>query len=109
MTSASDIFDIYRETLLLKEEDCADFLVLVQDMNAPIDGAMAVAGLTLSLLENQWSKERMLLQYSDEDCLFHVYYNLLFIILTMSMFTRGEKTIIPTILGWGSGDERKIL
>lgn len=68
MTSACDIFDIYRETLLLKEEDCADFLVLVQDMNAPIDGAMAVAGLTLSLLENQWSKERMLLLMKAYAC-----------------------------------------
>ena len=48
-------------------------------------------------------------QCSYEDYLFHVYNHLLFIIFTMSMFTKGEKTIIPTILGRGSGDERKIL
>ena len=27
------------------------------------------------------------------------------ILFTMSMFTKGKKTIIPTILGRGSGDE----
>ena len=31
------------------------------------------------------------------------------ILFTMSMFTKGEKTIIPTILGRGSGDEEKII
>ena len=31
------------------------------------------------------------------------------ILFTISMFTKGEKTIIPTILGRGSGDEGKII
>ena len=61
MSKACDIFDLYRDTAILSEEDCADFLVYVQDGASKEDGAMAVAGLTLSLLEGQWSAERMLL------------------------------------------------
>lgn len=61
MNKSCDIFDLYRETSVLTEDDCADFLVYVQDSAAPVDGAMAVSGLTLALLEGQWSPERMLL------------------------------------------------
>ena len=61
MTKSCDIFDLYHNTPVLSEEDCADFLVYTQDSTSPDDGAMAVAGLTLSLLEGQWSAERMLL------------------------------------------------
>ena len=61
MTNAYDIFDFYRDAVVLQEDDCADFLVIVQDANAPADGAMAVSGLTLALLEREWSKEKMLL------------------------------------------------
>lgn len=61
MSKSCDIFDLYHNTPVLSEEDCADFLVYTQDSTSPDDGAMAVAGLTLSLLEGQWSAERMLL------------------------------------------------
>ena len=61
MNKSCDIFDLYHNTPVLSEEDCADFLVYTQDSTSPDDGAMAVAGLTLSLLEGQWSVERMLL------------------------------------------------
>lgn len=61
MNKSCDIFDLYRETVALSDEDTADFLVYVQDTASPVDGAMAVSGLTLSLLEGQWSTERVLL------------------------------------------------
>lgn len=61
MNKADDIFDFYRDSVILTEDDCADFLVIVQDAHAPADGAMAVTGLTLALLERDWSKEKMLL------------------------------------------------
>lgn len=61
MNKSCDIFDLYRDQVVLTEDDAADFLVYVQDTVAPVDGAMAVSGLTLSLLEGQWSTERMLL------------------------------------------------
>lgn len=61
MKYSSKIFDLFRDAEFLTEEDSADLLVLVQDSDAPKDGAMAIAGLTLALLERQWSKEKMLL------------------------------------------------
>ena len=61
MNKSCDIFDLYRDQVVLTEEDAADFLVYVQDSASPVDGAMAVSGLTLSLMEGQWSAERMLL------------------------------------------------
>ncbi len=61
MNKSCNIFDLYRETVALSDEDTADFLVYVQDTASPVDGAMAVSGLTLSLLEGQWSTERILL------------------------------------------------
>ena len=61
MSKSNDIFDFYRETVILTEDDCADFLVIVQDTLSPDDGAMAVSGITLALLERDWSKEKLLL------------------------------------------------
>lgn len=61
MIQANDIFNFYRDSVFLTEDDCADFLVIVQDSNSPMDGPMAVSGLCLSLLERDWSKEKVLL------------------------------------------------
>lgn len=61
MRNAYEIFDYYREAVVLTEDDCADFLVLVQDLSAEAEGAMAVSGLSLALLERDWSKEKVLL------------------------------------------------
>jgi hypothetical protein len=61
MKNAYEIFDYYREAVVLTEDDCADFLVLVQDLSAEAEGAMAVSGLSLAILERDWSKERVLL------------------------------------------------
>ena len=61
MITANQIFDLYRDADFLTEEDCADFLVLVQDTDILSEGIMAITGLTLSLLEKQWSKDKMLL------------------------------------------------
>lgn len=59
LTSACDIFDNYATTFALNEDDCAEFLVLVQDVSHPVDGMMAVSGLTLSMLEDGWNEGRM--------------------------------------------------
>lgn len=61
MLNPCEIFDNYRVIEVLHEDDYADFLVLVQDVTRPTDGAMAVAGLTLSLLEGHWNNERFML------------------------------------------------
>lgn len=58
MQAACALFDYYRADRLLIEDDVADFLVLMQDVAHPMDAAMAVSGLTLSLIEHAWNKER---------------------------------------------------
>lgn len=68
MRSSNEIFDFYRETAIFTEDDYADFLVIAQDTNLPEDGAMAVTGLTLALLERDWNREKMLLLLRAFSC-----------------------------------------
>ena len=68
MRSSNEIFDFYRETAIFTEDDYADFMVIAQDTNLPEDGAMAVTGLTLALLERDWNREKMLLLLRGFSC-----------------------------------------
>jgi hypothetical protein len=54
------IFDNYRLLDTLSHEDEADFRVFLQDPDNLEDGLMAVAGLTLNLLENHWSEHKLM-------------------------------------------------
>ena len=54
------IFDNYRLLESLSHEDEADFRVFLQDPDNIEDGLMAVAGLTLNLLENHWSEQKLM-------------------------------------------------
>ena len=54
------IFDNYRLLETLSHEDEADFRVFLQDPDNLEDGLMAVAGLTLNLLENHWSEHKLM-------------------------------------------------
>ena len=57
----SEIFDYYRSHTTFSEDDVADFYVYTQDTSNTIDGLMAIAGLTINLLENPWSKDNLML------------------------------------------------
>ena len=54
------IFDNYRLLDTLTHEDEADFRVYLQDPDNLEDGLMAVAGLTLNILENHWSENKLM-------------------------------------------------
>ena len=56
-----EIFDYYRSHTTFSEDDVADFYVYTQDTSNTIDGLMAIAGLTINLLENPWSKDNLML------------------------------------------------
>ena len=56
----NSIFDTYRLLDTLTHEDEADFRVYLQDPDNLEDGLMAVAGLTLNLLENDWNKSKLM-------------------------------------------------
>ena len=59
--SSNEIFDYYRTHTTFSEDDVADFYVYTQDSSNTIDGLMAIAGLTINLLENPWSKDNLML------------------------------------------------
>lgn len=56
----NSIFDTYRLLDTLSHEDEADFRVYLQDPDNLEDGLMAVAGLTLNLLENDWDERKLM-------------------------------------------------
>jgi hypothetical protein len=59
--SADEIFDLYRTNTIFSQDDVADFYVYTQDTTNPTDGLMAIAGLTINLIDNQWNKENLML------------------------------------------------
>lgn len=59
--SANEIFDYYRSATSFSQDDVADFYVYTQDSVHPTDGLMAIAGLTINLLENHWNQDHLML------------------------------------------------
>ena len=59
--SANEIFDLYRTNTIFSQDDVADFYVYTQDTTNPTDGLMAIAGLTINLIDNQWNKDNLML------------------------------------------------
>ena len=59
--SANEIFDYYRSATSFSQDDVADFYVYTQDSVHPTDGLMAIAGLTINLLENPWNQAHLML------------------------------------------------
>ena len=59
--SANEIFDYYRSATSFSQDDVADFYVYTQDSVHPTDGLMAIAGLTINLLENPWNQDHLML------------------------------------------------
>ena len=59
--SANELFDYYRSATSFSQDDVADFYVYTQDSVHPTDGLMAIAGLTINLLENPWNQDHLML------------------------------------------------
>lgn len=65
--SSNEIFDYYRTHTTFSEDDVADFYVYTQDTAHPTDGLMAIAGLTINLLENPWNPDNLMLLLTSCD------------------------------------------
>ena len=65
--TTSEIFEYYRTHTVFSEDDMADFRVYVHDPTNPTDGMMAIAGLTVNLLENPWSEDNLMLMLTSCD------------------------------------------
>lgn len=59
--SANEIFDYYKSATSFSQDDVADFYVYTQDSVHPTDGLMAIAGLTINILENPWNQDHLML------------------------------------------------
>lgn len=62
-----EIFDYYHSHTTFSENDMADFRVYVQDPIHTTDGLMAIAGLTINLLENPWNEDNLMLLLTSCD------------------------------------------
>lgn len=65
--NSCEIFDYYRNHSTFSEDDMADFRVYVQDPTNTTDGMMAIAGLTINLIENPWNEENLMLLLTSCD------------------------------------------
>lgn len=65
--STYEIFDYYHSHTTFSEDDMADFRVYVQDPIHTTDGLMAIAGLTINLLENPWNEDNLMLLLTSCD------------------------------------------
>lgn len=57
--NARGIFEYYNTPHALSSEDRLDFVSLVQDAPDTVKGGMAVAGLSLSVIENGWNEDKV--------------------------------------------------
>lgn len=62
-----EIFEHYRTHTAFSEEDMADFRVYVQDPINTTDGMVAIAGLTINLLEHSWNEDNLMLMLTSCD------------------------------------------
>jgi hypothetical protein len=65
--NSTEIFDYYRSHTTFSEDDMADFRVYVQDPTNTTDGLMAVAGLTINLLEHSFNEDNLMLMLTSCD------------------------------------------
>ena len=62
-----EIFEYYRTHTAFSEDDMADFRVYVQDPVNTTDGMMAIAGLTINMLEHSWNEDNLMLMLTSCD------------------------------------------
>ena len=65
--NSHEIFEYYRTHTAFSEDDMADFGVYVQDSINTTDGMMAIAGLTINLLEHSWNEDNLMLMLTSCD------------------------------------------
>lgn len=65
--NSHEIFEYYRTHTAFSEDDMADFRVYVQDPINTTDGMMAIAGLTINLLEHSWNEDNLMLMLTSCD------------------------------------------
>jgi hypothetical protein len=100
--NTNEIFDFYRSHTVFSEDDMADFRVYVQDPVNITDGLMAIAGLTLNLLENPWSEDNLMMMLTSCDgispeCFERVVVGLLLVMIQHDDAVRRDRVLLGEI------------
>ena len=100
--SSEEIFEYYRKNATFSQEDVADFYVYVQDITKPTDGLMAIAGLTINLLENDWNPDNLMLLLTSCDgispeCFERVIVGVTLVMIQHDQFVRRDKALLGEI------------
>ena len=100
--SSEEIFEYYRLHPSFSEEDVADFYVYTQDAATPTDGLMAIAGLTVNLIENPWSRDNLMLLITCCDGISpegfeRVIVGLLLVMIQHDQYIRRDKNLLGEI------------
>ena len=100
--SSNDIFEHYRSHTSFTEDDIADFHLYVQDPIETTDGLMAIAGLTINLLENPWNEENLMLMLTScegitPQAFERVIVGLLLVMITHDSHIRRDRVLLGEI------------
>ena len=100
--SSEEIFEYYRSHTTFSQEDVADFYVYTQDTVHPADGLMAIAGLTINLLENDWNTDNLMLLLTCCDGISpegfeRVVVGVLLVMIQHDQFLRRDKALLNEI------------
>lgn len=100
--SSNDIFEHYRSHTSFTEDDVADFHLYVQDPIETTDGLMAIAGLTINLLENPWNEDNLMLMLTSCDGITpqafeRVIVGLLLVMITHDSHIRRDRALLGEI------------
>lgn len=100
--SSEEIFEYYRSHTTFSSDDVADFYVYTQDTTKSTDGLMAIAGLTINLLENDWNTDNFMLLLTSCDGISpegfeRVIVGVLLIMIQHDLFVRRDKALLGEI------------
>lgn len=97
--NSCEIFNFYRNHTTFSEDDMADFRIYVQDPFNTLDGMMAIAGLTINLIENPWNEDNLMLMLTSCDGISpeafeRVVVGLLLVMIQHDSYVRRDRVIL---------------
>lgn len=100
--SSEEIFEYYRNHTTFSQEDVSDFYVFTQDTVHTADGLMAISGLTINLLENEWNSDNLMLLLTCCDGITpegfeRVIVGLLLVMMQHDSFIRCDRALLSEI------------
>ena len=100
--NSNQIFELYHTQSSFSQDDIADFYVYVQDTSHPQDGMMAIAGLSINIIENAWDQDKLMLLLTccdgiSPECFERVLVGLLLALMVHDQYIRRDKELLGEI------------